>query len=661
MSPKLLKCLAVSASIFAMQVLAATPQEQAGQLVAEGDWAAALGVYLTMLEKHPQDAVARKEAWRAAMRLGLFDQAATLAAALDPAENSAMEGDQIALAIRRGRIDVRTLTGPDRYRQIDAALASTDALAARFHAGAMPDAEAQRRLVDRVSALAVRDRPRDAVALYEALHTAGVEVPGWGLREVAGAYLSLRQPKAAELLYRQVLAGSPDDFDANLGLFYALVESEQLDLAQAHIDRFAAQLPARRHRDGRPNGEHWSAEVASDQSRLYADRITQAQDRIAQRLAETPFNSEARSAEASLHLARGWTRMGEADLRRNLGNDPRNPGLHADRAEVLLSLQQWDAARETLAEARVLDPQHPRVRQANETFALHDRRELYVDAGYGRGETASPFGSSDWHVDSYLYSSPIAERWRVFLHNYSASADFNGSRTRWVRTGVGAEWRSGNWRATGETNGGEGENAGFLATVRWQPDDYWKLYASADSLTNDIPLQAVRAGVTAKRVSVGADLQLNESRKFGVSTNVADFSDGNLRNAVTASWQERWYSGPHWLFETTLGADASHNSLGYAAAYFNPPKDHSWWAAAAVEHVAWRNYDRAFRQRLVLTTGSYWQSGFGSGATDAIEYQHRWELDRDLSLRYGIGRSLRPYDGIREARNFGTLTLLWRF
>ena len=62
-----------------------------------------------------------------------------------------------------------------------------------------------------------------------------------------------------------------------------------------------------------------------------------------------------------------------------------------------------------------------------------------------------------------------------------------------------------------------------------------------------------------------------------------------------------------------------------------------------------------------VTVGNYWQSGFGNGDTEAIEYHHRWELGRAVSLRYGIGRSLRPYDGEREARNFATLTLLWRF
>ena len=59
------------------------------------------------------------------------------------------------------------------------------------------------------------------MALYEALLAVDVEVPAWALSDVAGAYLSLRQPRQAEALYRQVLAATPENFDANLGLFYA--------------------------------------------------------------------------------------------------------------------------------------------------------------------------------------------------------------------------------------------------------------------------------------------------------------------------------------------------------------------------------------------------------------------------------------------------------
>ena len=118
---------------------------------------------------------------------------------------------------------------------------------------------------------------------------------------------------------------------------------------------------------------------------------------------------------------------------------------------------------------------------------------------------------------------------------------------------------------------------------------------------------------------------------------------------------------PSLLRQRAPGADASRNSLDTSVNYFNPKSDRSLWLTAAVENLTWRSYDHAFRQRLALTGGTYWQEGYDAGATEAIEYSHRWELDRDLSLRYGIGRLLRPYDGEREGRTFANLVLLWRF
>jgi len=628
---------------------------------ADVDWAVQLGRQLDILEQQPDNREARKAAWRAAMRLGLFDQAAALAAPLTAEERRAMDGDRIALAIRYGIIDRDTLRGPERFLRLDLALTATDALAAGFFAGKTPDAEDQRRLTDRLSALAARRRAADAVRLYEAMLERDLPVPLWAVRDVAGSYLELRRPQPAVELYSRVIAANPDDFDANLGLFFALVESEQLDAATAHIDQYAARLPERRHRDGRYNGERLSADITADRVRIFADRLAKAERRVEQRHATTPFNAEARQSSASLALARGWPQQGEEMLLRTLGADPINPSLHADLAETRLSLQDWPAARTSLADALDLDAENGAVRRARESFALHDRYELYVEAGYGEGSDVNYFGSRDWSIDSFLYSPPIHERWRIFAHNYSAGADFYGENQTWIRTGAGAEWRWLNWRLTGEVNGGSSVKAGATGTVRWKPDDHWTFYGTAESVTNQIPLRAVADGIYASRASLGADWRQHESRKFSVGVAASDFSDGNLRESLNAAWFERWYSGPQWMFETTLGADASRNSLETSVNYFNPASDRSLWLTAAVENLTWRNYDRSFRQRLALTGGNYWQEYYPSGAIEAIEYGHRWELERDLSLRYNIGRLLRPYDGEREGRTYANLTLLWRF
>ncbi|TLD45818.1 MAG: Poly-beta-1,6-N-acetyl-D-glucosamine export protein [Accumulibacter sp.] len=298
------------------------------------DWAPELGRQLAILRAQPDDVEARKAAWVAAMRLDLFTQAAELDAPPSEADRRAMEGDIIALDIRYGIVDRNTLRGPERFVRLDIALTATDALAAGFFTGKLPDA------------------------------------------------------------------------------------------ATGHIDRYAARLPDRRH----------------------------------------------------------------------LG-----------------------------------------------------------------------------------------------------------------------------WRVTGEVNGGSGVKDGFTGTARWKPDDHWTVYGAGESVTNQIPLRAVADGIHASRVSLGVDWRQHESRKLGGAAYYSDSSDGNLRSGVNALWFERSLSGPKWTFETTLGADASRNSLNASVNYFNPKSDRSLWLTAAVEHLGWRSYDHSLRQRLALTGGTYWQEFYGSGAIEAIE------------------------------------------
>ncbi len=652
---------AVAGEDWVMPPKAYYPTPGPTKAVGGEDWTVELGRQLSILKRQPANTEVRKAAWVAAMRLGLFEQAATLAAPLSAADQRSMEGDIIALDIRYGIVDRNTLRGPESFLRLDKALTATDPLATEFFAGKAPDAEDKRRLTDRISALAARRRAADAIALYEALLARDIPVPLWAERDVAGSYLEIRRPQAALEIYRRVVADNPDDFDGNLGLFYALVETEQLDAATEHIDSYAARLPERRHLDGRYNGERLSADITADRVRLFADRLAEAQTRIDARHAAIPYNSEARQSSASLALARGWPKQGDEMLRRTIGSDPINPALHADLSENLLTLQDWPAARTSLDYASDLDPDNGAVRRAQRSYQLYDSYELYVEAGYGKGDDVNYFGSRDWSIDSYLYSRPVADTWRIFAHNYSASADFYGENQTWIRSGAGIEWRQNDWRLTGEINGGSGVKTGATGTVRWKPDDNWSFYAGAESVTNQIPLRAVADGIYASRASLGADWRQNESRKLALAVAGSDFSDGNLRSGVNASWFERWASGPKWMFETTLGADASRNSLETSVNYFNPKSDRSLWLTAAVENLTWRSYDHSFRQRLALTAGSYWQQFYGTGAIEAIEYTHRWELDRDLSVRYGIGRMLRPYDGEREGRTFANLVMLWRF
>jgi biofilm PGA synthesis protein PgaA len=84
----------------------------------------------------------------------------------------------------------------------------------------------------------------DAVALYERLRREGVVVPAYARNSAAAAYLYLQRPEPAHEIYRSVLADDPNDSDASLGLFYALIELERYREAYAHIDALDRREPA---------------------------------------------------------------------------------------------------------------------------------------------------------------------------------------------------------------------------------------------------------------------------------------------------------------------------------------------------------------------------------------------------------------------------------
>jgi biofilm PGA synthesis protein PgaA len=105
---------------------------------------------------------------------------------------------------------------------------------------------------------------------------------------------------------------------------------------------------------------------------------------------------------------------------------------------------------------------------------------------------------------------------------------------------------------------------------------------------------------------------------------------------------------------------ASRNSAA-ATPYFNPSRDFSPTLEFENEWLQWRRYTRAFRHRLVVSVGNYWQQAFGNGSVAGVRYEQEWEADDRVSVRYGIGRSRHPYDGVQTLRSYGYLHLNWRF
>ncbi len=638
-------------------------------VLREDDFAA-LAAYQSILQQQPNHRDALRGKIQTLSRLGTpqlgIEIADQNAGVLSADERAAMAADRTAHRIRWGAIAADTGRGLARFAVIDVALADSDAAGARaLDRNAELNATERQLALDRIGALRERYRMREAVALYGAMASRPAPLPAYAQSAAASAYLYLEQPEKARDLYRAALAGDPANLETRIGLFYALAESEDHAAALREIDAAVAATPqwmdAWSPATVHENPAYARVLSARAMAPLFANQPGEAAERLHILSDRAPYNMEVRTDYASVMRARGWPRRAERELTWILAADPDNSGALGEHAGALLEMRDYRKAEAALALAQAVAAEDGRVVRTTRLAQVHEMRELIVDATVGRSSGGGPAGTQDYAVDTRLYSSPFDYNYRVFAHAFDAEAKFDNGTGRRNRIGAGLEYRSTLFVATGELSQGiNAGNTGIAGSLAYSPDDFWTIRGRLDSSTNEIPLQASLAGINARLGAGEVVWQANESRSAAAGYERMNFSDGNQRNAVQARWTERVIAGPVYKLEVTGGLYASHNSLANTP-YFNPSNDFSPTLEFANEWLQWRRYTRAFRHRLVATVGSYSQQGFGSGPVYGARYEQEWDADDRLTLRYGIGRTLHPYDGVQTARNFLDFALNWRF
>ncbi len=638
--------------------------------IAKRDYFGALAIYQSILARDPGQQAALRGKIRTLDLLGTPQLAVELAdrnpGALPPAERDAIAADRTAHQVRWGAIAADTGIGPPRFASIDRALADSDAAGARVLDPAASLTATERTLaLDRVGALRVRYRMREAVELYEAMAARPAGTPAYVKADAASAYLYLEQPEKARDLYREAIAADPENPDMRIGLFYALAESEDHAAALDEIERAVAMTPPRIDAwspvTTRENPAYARVLSARAMAPLFANRPGEAEWRLHALSGRAPYNMEIRTDYASSMRARGWPRTAERELRWILVADPVNSGALGERAGALLEMRDYRNSKSALTLAQGVDAEDGRVVRAARLSQVQDMRELVVDGDAGRSVGGGPAGQQDYALDARLYSSPLDENYRVFGHLFTAAAKFDTGTGRRDREGVGLEYRSPLVVATGEVAYGssDGKTAG-AATLALTPNDYWTFRGEYDSSDNQTPLQASLAGIDSRRLAGEAVWRASESRSAAISLAQMNFTDGNRRESTLARWTERVITGPVYKLDVTAALYTSRNTLA-GAPYFNPSRDFSPTLEFANEWIQWRRYTRSFRHRVVVAVGSYWQQGFGTGSVAGVRYEQEWDADDRLSLRYGIGRSLHPYDGLQAARDYAYLSLNWRF
>lgn len=540
------------------------------------------------------------------------------------------------------------------YENLDRVIADYDrALAGEAGRGPF----AVRLRCDRLTALVERGRHADAIREYEALRAEGSSLPAYVHSAAASAYLESRRPEdsLAAVTAGQQLA--PSDMDLRLQRFYAEAEVENYEEAIAIADAMAAELP--------PSGR-MEAEVLAAMARAYADDLDSAEQRMTNIVNGTPTNASARLELGNVYRWRGWPDKAANEYQQVLSSDPDWVAARAGMANADMDRQEW---RKTEAQLRDLEQQLPDnggVRNLGRRWDLHERAEVRIEARWG-DSTGETFGSDQYDIEGWLYSPPLDDNWRAFVHTYDSWGEFTEGDIDRRRAGAGAEYRGGPLTAWAEVNADRSgyDDTGFATAANYRLSDHWSVGGLLQLNSYATPLRAHNADIDSDLAGVDLEYRRDESFSAGAGVRYQDFDDGNERTGIFANTRWNVYNRPRYKVDVT-GYAATSSADDPNAPYFNPDRDYELSFGLDNRWLMYRRYEQTLTHRLGLGAGIYDQESYGPG--DAYDSEGIWDIDYEViwtpndawELRGGWHRARRTYDGNNEYQEFWRLGIYGR-
>lgn len=643
---------------------ASHPQEldEAARLRDQRQWLAALAIYERRLADHPDDAHAYRMRALTLADLGSAERAWQLYRAR-PSVFSAdqiqrLENDRLARRIVWGGLYAQdTATRLDEMKY-------AERLMAEHLASLTPEqrAAAHRPRLDSLVILNTLEKHDEVVAAYRSLQADGLQVPPYALAKVGDSLLATRHPEEAATALETSLAAMPGEFDIQLLLAYAYLESEQHARALATLDALVkANDPWPRApgaRRGHQNWHRFDADTNRAMVTAYGNRLQEAQTALEALASIAPNNAGLQSRLGNVFSMRGWTARALERQRMAMTLDPRSTEARIGATESLLALDRVGAARVLHDELLEQFPGNTHVQRLDRYWDAHLGWRGRAWAAGGRSDaegstsTASPLGNRDGEYGVYVESPMLADRWRLTAQASDGWADFQGERVHARYTGMGLLYAHDRLSLEAQAlrpNDRYLDDTAFGVRAGWRFGDTVSASAGAFHADPEASLQARRSGIGADSWQAGLVWTPSEQGQLGARYKHWDYDDGNERQELGVYGQRRWITRPHLLVDMIGDAYASRGSRDDAP-YFNPSQDRAFNGGVRIDHVAWRRYERHLRQRLELTAGSYWQAGFGSAWVPRASYRHEWKLGIGHVLDYGIAWSRPVYDGQREQR-----------
>ncbi|MEK7917088.1 poly-beta-1,6 N-acetyl-D-glucosamine export porin PgaA [Burkholderia contaminans] len=603
-----------------------------------------------------------------------LDEARARPDAFSAVDIAQLEELSIRQQVRGGRDKSRSMTSADRFDGIDNALRAADDLDKRTPA--TPEYTPVRTALagDRTVALAARGDMKQAVATFETIPS-NAEISIDALAAVGDAYLYLSEPGKANAVYQRALkqaTASPTDratrgfqygertrpIELREGLFWSYVDQGRAADAKKALDDMGASLPPAKEVTSVGPGE-------SDYLRYYrlraqyliftghADQGIAALEELEK---QVPFNAEIRAAHADAVSGQSHPRQAIAMYRASLTD-------HPDSVEMLAGLGRASLTADDYATAKRVDqtldntfPDSGAVRGFKRDYKAYRSPLFTTDLSFEHGNSA--LADNSFTSDSYIYSQPFGDNWRVFAHTFYGHAQTDGGSVSRTRTGVGGDYRHGPLTVLGEVTrslGGDGRTGG-RGSIAYALNDYWTVSGALDSNDNSLPWKAYAAHIWGRSANVSVVYRQNDRREVKLSYGVSRYSDSNVHQEIAATATQRVYTSATQQVNVSLDLGTDSNTRTNAL-YFSPGRDYA--AAATVMHqlTLWKKGDMGLQQRVSVSGGMYNERGFGTSALWSARLEHAWTFKHDITLSYGVEVSSHAYDGQRERSETGFMSV----
>jgi hypothetical protein len=283
-----------------------------------------------------------------------------------------------------------------------------------------------------------------------------------------------------------------------------------------------------------------------------------------------------------------------------------------------------------------------------------DRANIFLDYYHVEENTDInvPDAEDEDVVESYLYGrltqplTPIFDLYGFALWRNTSGID-NTNEVTFTRAGAGLEYDivpqltlQGEVSFELDTE----DDEGYLAGVRYRPDDHWLFSAEHNTFSLDIPLRARVLGIDGNKTEGNITYRTSdtfEARALGV---YQDLNDDN-ENTLYGLFAEQALFTRRRMKSRLLGEATRAENTRTDVAYFSPEEATTLMLTHMLEHTIWDSYEKAVVHRLFLGAGQYEQKNYPEEFIWTIRYEHDYSFSELTKLLWGLKIDRRYYDG----------------